>query len=96
MFSAADSRYLVFNTKCRILSVDPMNSEVLKYHKQEKYESCSKHKLLSYVTKSENASSWTLHVDKNIGMTYSKDNIQCCYSVVNRHEKDNDPDCCIK
>lgn len=70
-----------------------MNPEVKKYYRPEKYMSCRKKELLTYISKDNN--SFTLHIKTHLLSNYSKEDITCCYSYVERANKE-DPDCCIK
>ncbi|GLV32565.1 uncharacterized protein CBL_00725 [Carabus blaptoides fortunei] len=87
---AAARGFLVDGPKCRIPDVDPYDKDVRQFIHTVPHISCSKQQLLTYVEKFDGYS--TLHVDKHMVSSYSKQGVQCCYSNITRGHNDKKPD----
>ncbi|XP_050304843.1 uncharacterized protein LOC126742257 isoform X2 [Anthonomus grandis grandis] len=88
------NKYLVYSSKCRIINYDPFSNDAKKYFSKRKYKSCTKHELLTYVTKKDNIA--TVHIKTELIPRYTKFNISCCYSDVHRIPTGKSPDNNIK
>ncbi|XP_018561924.1 uncharacterized protein LOC108904037 [Anoplophora glabripennis] len=86
----ADSNFLVSNSKCKMMDLDPFNKDAKKFFRPEKYKPCRTLELLSYLTKNDNTA--TLHIDKEIVPSYSSDGVSCCYANVTRKISASNPD----
>lgn len=84
------SKYLVYSSKCIIPNVDPFIKEIKRFYKPQKYYSCRKKELLTYISKDNGTA--VLHVDEDITNIYSSEGIKCCYSYVTRAHSESDPD----
>ncbi|KAL3269862.1 hypothetical protein HHI36_008919 [Cryptolaemus montrouzieri] len=93
-FVPSKNDYLVWSPECKIPNFNPFNKQAMKYFHKEKYISCSKHRLLSFVNISDNKA--TLYIDKKVLPFYTKNPISCCYSNVTRHGSNEKPDDGIK
>ncbi|CAH1973514.1 unnamed protein product [Acanthoscelides obtectus] len=83
-------KFLISSEKCKIVDLDPFSREAKKYFHPEKYKSCRKHDLLTYVTKNDNIA--TLHIDHEVAPSYSSKGVKCCYSNVTRKHNISNPD----
>lgn len=93
MFSD-EERYLVSSSKCKIINLNPFSQEAKKYFMPQKYKTCTKNELLTYVTKEDNIA--TVHIDSEIIPQYTKAPVSCCYSDVTRSTSAKNPDDSIK
>lgn len=84
-------QFLIYNQKCRMPELDPMNEEVRLLYKKEKYTKCSTKPLLTYVKKDGNFKA-KLFINTNVTKSYSTSKrIQCCYANVTRGNSSKDP-----
>ncbi|XP_043463756.1 uncharacterized protein LOC122499454 [Leptopilina heterotoma] len=73
--------YLIWNSKCRMLSKNPFDSSITKFINKEKYENCSNLPLLTAIIEDENGQN-ILILKRNEREIFK--NINCCWSRVER------------
>ncbi|CAG9818667.1 unnamed protein product [Phaedon cochleariae] len=74
--------YLINTSTCRIPDNDPFSEDIVDFIVVEKYESCSKLSLLTYIEKSDGLP--TLRVNTSQLPLYSSSDVSCCYSNITR------------
>ncbi|KAF2905052.1 hypothetical protein ILUMI_01134 [Ignelater luminosus] len=75
-------KYVVDSTKCKIRNLDPYDPDILLVHQQNKYISCEKRGLLTYIEKKDDVA--TLYINQERVKEYTDGSIYCCYSVITR------------
>ncbi|XP_012154403.2 uncharacterized protein LOC100875253 isoform X2 [Megachile rotundata] len=71
--------YLVWNSRCQMLSKDPLDPSIRAYVKKEKYQNCSNKPLLSGVSRDENGS-----VLLHLNPTDLPAGLECCWASIYR------------
>lgn len=85
------SNYLVYGDNCVIPNIPAFSADVKKFYKSSKYYNCSKHELLTYISKTNGTVQ--LMINENLIKSYaSTSNVTCCYSYIRRKSNDKDPD----
>lgn len=88
--SSSADEYLVFNENCVIPKIEAFNEDVKKYMKNPKYFKCSKHRLLTSITKSND--SVYLVVNEDVVQEYGSGIVSCCFSYIRRKNHTSEPD----
>ncbi|XP_035722084.1 uncharacterized protein LOC118441589 [Vespa mandarinia] len=78
--------FLVWNSKCHMLSIDALDPSIVKFVKREKFEECFKGNLYTRISKGEN-DTITLLLDSKFMAAHK--NMFCCWSPVIRPNFDN-------
>ncbi|CAL7941598.1 unnamed protein product [Xylocopa violacea] len=76
--------YLVWNPKCQILSMEPLDPSIRAFVKKEKFENCSSEPRFTSLSQDENGSV-VLSIDPAATMRHP--GLECCWSAVFRAEK---------
>ncbi|KYQ50400.1 hypothetical protein ALC60_10517, partial [Trachymyrmex zeteki] len=77
--------YLVWNSKCHMLSKKPLDPSIVKFVKKEKLEKCPNDRVFSQISREPNGSVF-LSLDPAIKTMYS--DVACCWSSVVRPKVD--------
>ncbi|XP_066589073.1 uncharacterized protein [Prorops nasuta] len=75
--------YLVYNSKCRMLSIKPLDPSIKRFIWKEKFEACSKAPLMTSISTLENGST-VLNLDRKFYKLHRK--AVCCWAPIFRPE----------
>lgn len=73
--------YLVWNTKCHMMSKNPLDQSIVQYVKREKFENCSSSPPLTNISRVSNGSIY-LVINHEAAKQYS--DLSCCWTPVIR------------
>ncbi|XP_034949580.1 uncharacterized protein [Chelonus insularis] len=80
--------YLVWNSKCHMLSYNPMDSSIRKFVWKRKFEACSTYPLLTFIAKDAN-DTFSIVINSEAAKNYH--NFQCCWSSIERVQPSHPP-----
>lgn len=75
-------KYLISNSKCKIVDIDPFNEDAKIYYSPIEYKACRSLDLLTYVNKTGNET--YIYINNTVLPSYGDGDINCCYSSVIR------------
>ncbi|XP_058789200.1 uncharacterized protein LOC131663112 [Phymastichus coffea] len=73
--------YLVWNSKCHMLSMNPHDPSIKNFVKTEKFEPCSTKLRITKISRQANGSMF-LRIDQDAAKSYGK--WSCCWSIISR------------
>ena len=79
--------YLVYSPKCRMMSLDPLASDVMRLFTQEEFEPCSNKKPLTSIKQNfeEDVVHLVFHKDqKRKFLSGGHNQLTCCYQEITR------------
>lgn len=90
-FVMKSKKFLVSSSECHIPDLDPFNEETKSFFYPEKYVPCSNRTPLTFFVSNDGEKA-VLGIDERSIEFYSKTGLYCCFSVVERDSKGDDPD----
>lgn len=88
-----ETGYLVWSPQCRMISLDPFESAMMKLFKKQTFKACSEKLPLTSIEQNfeEDVVRLVLHQDR-FNATTNSSNVRCCYESVYRLAADKQPD----